>query len=242
MRRLLGALCVVVAACSGDSETASTTTAESDTTTTTSVVETTTTPTTAAAPCPEPPVPAVTVAMTQAAGDVDGDGTADRLMTYGAGSQDDPSPWHVRVELGAGGGYDGEIADAPGFAPVRVLGAADVSADTSAEPFVVVDSGASTSLVRVFQWGGCELTPLAGTVLPVGGTVTHLDGLVCEDDGLVRLSATSDDGVTYATTRQPLAIVDGGLMPSGPPVVETLVAGEAIGGYASIDCPGVESP
>ena len=207
MRRVvLGLSLVITTACSDGSDNATTTTRFVETTTTASFAGTTTTPTTTAAPCPDPPVGSVTVAMAQAAGDVDGDGTTDRLMTYGTGSDENPAPWHVRVELGSGGGYDGEIPDAPSFAPVRLLGAADVSEEGAAEVFVVVEPGASVALVGVFQWqGACMLARLTGPVgaepslFPVGGTVTHLDGLACGGGGLNVLSATSDDGSTYAT-------------------------------------------
>ena len=105
-------------------------------------------------------------------GDFNGDSTTDTLTVYGTGTTTQPSPYHVQIELGGSSGtVDTVIADAAtdNNQVVKALGGADITSSaglppdgSGAEAFVQVGSGASDSLVGVFQLIGCSLTRLTG--------------------------------------------------------------------------------
>jgi hypothetical protein len=202
------------------------------------------------------------VNITHAEGDFNGDDTTDSLTVYGAGTNSQPSPYHLRIELAEShGAVDTVIADAAtdNNQVVKALGGADVSSSTGLpsdgsgdEAFVEVGSGASDSLVGVFQLIGCSLARLTGpqgtapSLLPIGGSVTHLDGLRCDGSAggqrLVQLSATSSDGITYDTKEIRLAVQDGKFTVTDT-VTDTLDAHDArLQEFSTLNCPGVQAP
>jgi hypothetical protein len=201
--------------------------------------------------------------VTHADGDFDGDGANDSVTVYGTGSVAQPSPYHVQVELaGSHGVVDTVINDAAtdNNQVVRALGAADITASagvppdgSGAELFVQVGSGASVSLVGVFQLIGCALNRLTGpqagqlSLFAIGGSVTHLDGLRCDGTAggqrLVQLSATSDDGLTYETVETRLQVQSGAFSPLFAPIADTVDGTDPqLQSFSSLACPGVQSP
>ena len=199
--------------------------------------------------------------VTQASGDFDGDGSTDTLIVYGTGNSSQPSPYHVHMNLGGGHGTtDSVIVDAAtdDTQVVKALGGADITASaglasdgSGVEAFVVIGSGASDTLVAVFQFKNCAIVRLTGpqgnapSNFPIGGSVTHLDGLRCDGiaggQRLVQLSATSDDGVTYNTKQTRLTVTDGHFT-ADPPVTDSVPAQDPrLEAYSSLDCPGVEA-
>jgi hypothetical protein len=268
---LAGALvvAVVAAACGGDDgadAAATTTTVAPQTTTTVAPTTTTTAPaTTTTAPvatgCDAGPRPDAAVAVTEAAGDFDGDGAPDTLVGYGEGTTDDPAPWHLRVELATGGAVDEVVTDAVGPGAGRALGGAEISASAGLPPdgsgveaFASIGSGASVALVAVFQLKDCVLTRLNGpdggpSSFAIGGTVTHGSGLRCEGisggQRLVDLAAESNDGTAFTTTETLLKVDGTALVQANPPIVGNLTSPadeDAIQGFYSLQCTGVASP
>jgi hypothetical protein len=202
------------------------------------------------------------VNVTHADGDFNGDATTDSLTVYGTGTNTQPSPYHVRIELAdSHGTIDTVIADAAtdDNQVVKALGGADVSAGAGLPPdgsgdeaFVEVGSGASDSLVGVFQLIGCTLTRVTGPVgaapslMPIGGSVTHLDGVRCDGSAggqrLVQLSATSNDGITYESKETRLALQDGKFIVTAT-VTDTLDAHDSrLQEFSTLNCPGVQTP
>jgi hypothetical protein len=222
-----------------------------------------TTSTASAGPCDAAAPPATAVHVTHADGDFNGDGSADTLTVYGTGTDEQPAPYRVQVELAGGlGRVDDAIADAAtdSSSNVKALGGAEISAGAGLPPdgsgeeiFVEVGSGASDALVGVFQLVGCTLTRITGPVgtersqFAVGGSVTHLDGLRCDGSAggqrLVQLSAKSDDGITYETQETRLVIEQGHFTVPNPPVTGTLPAtDERLQPFSTLSCPGVAAP
>jgi hypothetical protein len=124
---------------------------------------------------------------------------------------------------------------------------------SGAEAFVQVGSGASASLVGVFQLIGCSLTRLVGplgtgaSLFPIGGSVTHLDGLRCDGTAggqrLVELSATSNDGLTYDTKETRLQVQGGAFSPIGAPIANSVDGNNpSLQAFSALDCPGVQAP
>lgn|GEM_PF-5761980 len=213
--------------------------------------------------CDAAPPPSNAVHVSRATADVDGDGQPDTVVVYGTGTVDQPAPYHVQVQFAAGKGIvDTVIEDAgnDGTQLVKALGAAEISAraglppdGTGAEVFVTVGSGASSSVVGIYQYGSCVLLRLlaegsgAPATFPVGGTVTHYGTLRCDGTAggqrLVVMSAQSDDGVTYQTSEQPLQVQEGHLVADGPPVTGTSDASApSLERFTHLDCPGVMQP
>lgn len=203
-----------------------------------------------------PPVSAINVSHVDS--DFNGDGKADTLTVYGTGTVQQPSPYHLQIQLsGSLGAVDDVIADAAtdNSQVVKALGGADVTASaglppdgSGAEAFIQVGSGASDALVGVFQLIGCKITRLTGpSLFPIGGSVTHLDGLRCDGTAggvrLVQLSATSNDGVSYDATESRLQVQNAAFIPLGDPITTTVEASDPrLQGFSSLSCPGVLSP
>ena len=213
-------------------------------------------------PCGGAAVPPAAVNVTHADGDFDGDGASDTLTVYGAGTATQPSPYHVHIDLAGGRGtVDAAIVDAATDSTevVKALGGADITSSaglppdgSGAEAFVAIGSGASDTLVGVFQLTGCSIARLTGpqgnapSTFPIGGSVTHLDGLRCDGTAggqrLVQLSATSSDGVTYTTPETRLTVANGHFTPD-PPIADTVNAhDQRLQPFTGLDCPGVQSP
>ena len=201
--------------------------------------------------------------MSHADGDFNGDSTTDTLTVYGTGTTEQPSPYHVQIELGdSKGAVDTAIGDAAtdNNQVVKALGGADITSSagsppdgSGAEAFVQVGSGASASLVGVFQLIECTLTRLVGpqgaqpSLFVIGGSVTHLDGLRCDGTAggqrLIRLSATSEDGVSYQTDETPLQVQDGTFSVLGTPITNTVDSSDpALQSFSALVCNGVQAP
>jgi hypothetical protein len=269
-RRCIVFACVAVAvvsfaACSKDTKRPSTASGSSSASASASVapVSTTTSTTAPAGGCNASPPPGSAINVTSAENDFNGDGTTDTLTVYGTGTVTQPSPYHLHVVLGnSQGTIDNVIADAAtdNSQAVKALGGADITASaglppdgSGAEAFVQVGSGASASLVGVFQLVGCSLTRLVGplgtepSLFAIGGSVTHQGGLRCDGTAggqrLVQLGATSNDGITYQTTETRLQVQGGKFSPLGAPIAGTVDGSDpALQGFGVLDCPGVQAP
>lgn len=208
-------------------------------------------PTTASgANCPDvgavPPEGAVDVS--EAAADVDGDGSEDRVFTYRRSDGDR----RVAVELAGGGtaAVDASASPSEGPSPLSVLGGVDLGGEGDTV-VAVTGAGASVVTVGLFQFDDCALTPVtfesgADVELPVSGAITHGDGLRCSgSDGgppLTRLSATSTDGETFTATETGYRI-EGTTLVEISSQTTTLTRGaddEEIAAYYTLDCPGLE--
>ena len=207
-------------------------------------------------------MPSSAINVTKADGDFDGDGTTDTLTVYGTGTSSEPAPYHVHIDFAAGrGSADAVIVDAATDSTqvVKALGGADITSSaglppdgSGAEAFVAVGSGASDTLVAVFQMTNCVLSRLTGpqgnapSNFPIGGSVTHLDGLRCDGTAggqrLVQLSATSNDGVTYSTKETRLQ-VSNGHFDGDPPITDSVDAKDPrLQAFSGLDCEGVQAP
>jgi len=171
--------------------------------TTSSSTSTTAAPSGACSGLPSVTIPGPEPGVTFAAGDFDGDGTADQLIGY----QDASGVWWVQFALDYG--YATQTA-VPG--PVEALGATNFGGGQDVG-YAIVDRGASTQIVGFFFLPGCDLfeaTVGAGVArFPLGGGVTHLDGLRCTADGFTTTSATTSDGSSWEYTTTDYAWVPG---------------------------------
>lgn len=249
-------------AASASSSSASSSAAPTSTSSSSSSSSTESAPPASSGPCSAPAVPGSAVNVTTAEGDFDGDGSNDTMTVYGTGSAAQPSPYHVHMDLGgAHGSLDAAIVDAAtdGAQVVKALGGAEISQSSGLPPdgsgveaFAAIGSGASDTLVAVFQLTNCTLTRLTGpqgnapSNFPIGGSVTHLDGLRCDGSAggqrLVVMSATSDDGFTYTTKETRLQVANGHFTPD-PPVTDTIDAqNPRLQAFSSLDCEGVQAP
>jgi hypothetical protein len=201
-------------------------------------------------------LPASALLVHEAAGDLDGDGRADRVIAYLL-EEEGAAAWHLRLVTAKGFGSDLALAvTVDPVASVRPLGASDVGGGAETA-FVQVGVGASSQTIGLFALVDCELLWVenaagAGppTEFPVGGTVTSGLGLECRDadgdgDGdLVVRTATSTDGRDYATQEIALGRVGGrldGAATGGWTDLGSL-AGDASGlaGFYGLACQGVE--
>jgi hypothetical protein len=151
---------------------------------------------TAPAACPANTTQAPTVDATTAAGDFDGDGRPDRLVT---GRVAAAGAWRVRMELAAGGGAETELpATAEG---VKAIGAATVDVGPAQAAFAVVARNAAGSNVGLFVFRSCkvERVTMAGkpAEFAIGTGATARTGLACQVPGLVAYQATTTDGRFY---------------------------------------------
>ena len=265
---LLSALLTITAACSNDSKKPSVASASaassaaSSSSSSSSTSSSSSSTTASSGPCSGAGVPGSAINVTHAGGDFDGDGTTDNVTVYGTGTTNQPSPYHVHMDLGGGHGTaDAVIVDAAtdDTQIVKALGGADITASAGLPPdgsgdeaFVAVGSGASDTLVGVFQLTNCTITRLTGpqgnapSNFPIGGSVTHLDGLRCDGTAggqrLVQLSATSDDGVTYRTKETRLTVASGHFSPD-PPITDSVNQQDPrLQAFSGLDCSGVQAP
>lgn len=222
MRRAPGLLAVVAvavlaSACGGDgdSDAAPTTTAAPSTTD--APTSSTTDPSPPAA-CPPIDVPAGSTDVTEASGDVDGDGAADALRSY---RRDDG--WHLAVELAAGGGADTPVTTFDEIG-VSVLGGADVDGDGGDEVWARTGAGASATILGLARLVDCQLVRVTfgggqPAELPVGGSVGTTAGLQCEahldpSADLTAYTASNTGDSTYDVTSTEYAL-DGTMLVAG---------------------------
>ena len=259
-------LVTIIGACSDDSKKPSAASASASASssappsTSSSSSSTSSSSSSSSGPCSGAAVPSSAIRPTQSAGDFNGDGATDTLIVYGTGTDSQPSPYHVHMDLAAGqGSADAVIVDAAtdDTQVVKALGGADITAGAGLPPdgsgdeaFVAVGSGASDTIVGVFQLANCTITRITGpqgtapSNFAIGGSVTHLDGLRCDGTAggqrLVQLQATSDDGITYNTKETRLTVANAHFTPD-PPITDSMnVNDDRLHGFSSLDCPGVE--
>ncbi len=146
--------------------------------------------------CPNLPAPTATVEASTAAGDFDGDGRPDRLVTgrVGAGGA-----WKVRMELAAGGGAETELP--AGAEGVKAIGGAQLDVGPAQAAFAAVGRSAAGPNVGLFVLRACkvERVTLAGqpAELAVRTGAESRAGVGCQGPGLVAYAATSSDGRFY---------------------------------------------
>lgn len=205
---------VLLSACGGDDgeSAASSTTASVVTSVpalTAPTAPSTTTPATATPStrpgCADPAPEANATDVTSARADVNGDGRTDTVKVYRDGPPDQIASWHLRAELGGGGGADLVLSGVdPGPAAVALVGPARVNGDASEEIWLRVGSGASTTLLGLFVFRACQLeaATLGGlqAVFPVGGSVRFRSGVECTDAGLAVYEAEGEGSPAYTGT------------------------------------------
>ncbi|MFP5254513.1 MAG: hypothetical protein ACLGI8_01555 [Acidimicrobiia bacterium] len=202
------AAALTTAACGDDpAAPATSSTAATERTTTTAEPATSSTagPTTSAAPpCPtQVAVPEGAAALTEAPGEIDGDGADDSLRTFLV-----DETWILQVELAAGGGAQLELG-ASSQGGMGLVGGADVDGDDRAEVWVRVGSGASTVILGVVRFDDCTLERVTlesgqALELPAGGSVGATAGVECRADqvdaDLTTFAAFYREGSGYEVT------------------------------------------
>lgn len=212
-------------------------------------------PTTAETVCVElPAVPADAVDSASAALDVDADGAPDTVRTYSVGAAPAGGSWHLRVELATGQGADLTLPDDPAPAAAKVLGAAYIGSTVDPGPggmrpaiFVTTGAGASTAIVSLFRFDGCELVTMGGgPPFPVGAAATHAESLRCEGVAGESLLAyrqvqLAGDGVNYEVidtgytrTGNSLSVYGAGPITTTEPTMPVAAL--------LIDCPSIAQP
>lgn len=168
--------------------------------------------------------------ITDAAGDVDGDGAQDVLRSYRLGVDD----WHLRAELAAGGAEELAVPTF-GDGAIVVLGGADVDGDGGDEVWAQTGSGASATIVGLARFTNCTLervTFVGGdpAEFPVGGSVGNAAGLGCEAhidpaSDLTAYTATNTGEVSYEVTATDYAL-KGSVLVQGASEVSTATMGD----------------
>lgn len=238
--RTLAALLVLglgMTGCGGDDEPdASTSTSATEAPSTSSSSSTT-----SAATCDPIGLPDGAANIAEAAGDVDGDGADDDLLSYRLGTDD----WRLRVELAAGGAAD-VVIPSFGDGAIAVLGGADVDGDGDDEVWAQTGSGASAAIIGLARFTDCKLerVTFAGgdpAEFPVGGSVGNAAGLDCEGHGdptadLTGYTATNTGEGTYEVTATEYAL-EGTVLTQGASAVTTATLGdEAFARATSFSC------
>jgi hypothetical protein len=192
--------------------------------------------------CPLPvALPEGTLVFAGGSGDFDGDGTSDDLLTYQVAADN----WRLRVIFADGGGADATIEDVMDFAPPRPIGGFDIDGDGTAEAFLTVGAGASTTHVGIFDVAACVVTPVtvngAHTVFPVGASVGAVSGLSCAGDGIVRRTfAQRTDETTFAGGYEDYTVTGSDLV--SQQVVTDALTEEQAGVLGQFDCGGLTLP
>ena len=197
----------------------------------------------------EPDLPSDARCAWMVENDLDGDGSSDRFYSYGMPDQDarDGYLWFVTAVLASGEDVEPlELDDA--YLP-SLIGATDADQDGDADVFVTVQSGASGSLLGIFQVVDGEIVEVSGGPAKDGfslsGVANHLLGLECRGAGdeakllVLQAAKLPDgsaewgeevylwDGTSFAQTG-----VNGGKIPADDPSLER---------FGELDCFGLES-
>ncbi|MFN2503785.1 MAG: hypothetical protein ABR540_06055 [Acidimicrobiales bacterium] len=188
-------------------------------------------------PAPEPGATDVTSGQA----DVNGDGRTDTVEVYRTGPPDEIASWHLRAELGGGGGADLVLqGDEPGPAAVALVGPARVNGDASDEIWLRVGSGASTTLLGLFVFRACQLeaATLGGlqAVFAVGGGVRFRSGLECTDAGLAVYEAEGEGSPAYTGTTTVHRLNGATLTAGDGEPLSYNVADPASGRYGTFTC------
>ncbi len=189
-----------------------TTTTAAPTTTTTAVRSTSTTalPTVCA---PLSPIPASAMAVTTVPVDVDGDALLDLMTVYRV-----EETWGLRIDVGIGGGVVEAILDVSALDPVAAIGGFDIEGDGTDELFVKVGSGAYATLIQLFDFKDCTITPITldtiddatdgvTAIFAVGASISNVNALNCDGTQLWTLAGDlSDDGTFYEVMEVPYTL------------------------------------
>lgn len=198
--------------------------------------------------------PAAAGCLSQATGDFDGDGNADKLMIYADTWTSDraiPDFWNARIAFGSGDVHIGRLEGIDKrLRPITRI-AGDANGDGRDEIFVHLDHGASTEFWAMYLWDGSRLaTARAGGEplrLPVFGSTGHGAGFRCRAGVLELLGANRiGPDPTYNWTRRTLQWTDHRTLaevavergaatgsPSGLP--------RSLDGFWAADCPSARS-
>lgn len=202
-----------------------------------------------------PELPEGVERVEESGGDLDGDGRADRVLTF-AIDGGDRTTFFLRVVTASGYVVEASLDEADRMAPVRPLGTSAIGDDREVV-FVVERTGASGPAVSLwalheFDDHPCALgrvtipDPTVPPVFPVGGTVGAAAGLACDDadgDGTAELVVTSAERTpeeTYAWTRTAWRWPGAGELQSVGEESGTVDDPEQL--HPGLDCPGVEPP
>lgn len=192
----------------------------------------------------------------EAIGDLDGDDTPDRLVTWAVTLGEGDTVFHLRVVTGSGYVAERELTEADAMADVRPLGTVPIG-DGHQVALVVEAVGASTEHVSVWglhDWDDepCALGRVtiaddaAPVVFPVGATVGVTSGLACaEVEGVptlaVREATASEDGETYDWQESHLYWEGAGALRAVSQDEGTFAADDdRREDFASLRCPGID--
>ena len=189
----------------GPASTTSVAPPESTTTSTTTVsVSTTTTAATPTAQCPgDGALPDDAQYASLAGADVDGDGDVDTLHAYATGDPDTPNQWWLQVSF-AGGGGSAYAVEHPGalLSGVRANDGFDLNGDGTEEFFAKIGSGASATVMGIFDVIDCELVHVtvdgSPVELTIGASVGNFSGYECLD---IDLNGANDFLLVYSGQR-----------------------------------------
>ena len=222
------AVAVIASACGGDGGGDAAPTSTTAPTTTDAPTSSTSQPSAPAA-CPTVEVPDAATDLTEAEGDVDGDGAADGLRSYRSGDG-----WHLAVDLAAGGGADTAVVTFDEIG-VSVVGGADVDGDGGDEVWARTGAGASATILGLARLVDCQLVRVtfAGdqpAELPVGGSVGTTTGLHCEAQvdpaaDLTAYTATNTGDTTYDVTATEYAL-EGTVLVAGSQTTSPATVGD----------------
>jgi hypothetical protein len=201
-----------------------------------------------------PAVPVDAVESASVSVDVDADGAVDTVRTYSVGAAPVAGSWHVRIELATGEGADMTLPDDPAPGAAKVLGATYIGSTVEPGPggmrpaiFVTTGAGASTAIVSLFRFDGCELVTMGGgPPFPVGAAATHAESLRCEGVAGESLLAyrqvqLAGDGVNYEVIDTGYTRSANNLSVYGSGPITTTEPTMPVAAML-IDCPGIAQP
>ncbi len=145
--------------------------------------------------------------------DVDGDDLLDLMTVFR-----EEETWGLRIDVGVGGGVVEAILDVFALDPVAAIGGFDIEGDGSDELFVKVGSGAYATLIQLFDFEDCTITPITldaiddandgvTAIFGVGASIGTVSALTCDGTQLWTLDANlSDDGTFYEVMEVPYTL------------------------------------